>query len=120
MKVKGIIAAGVIMLSLSAAANDEYYELARYSEILEKNHPYVLIGEKNYEMEYELRDMEGFMFLEIEVEECFLGSRSTELQVRNKIEPIAKELTTDIKKDFNKPVRVAAEYEGENIFIKKY
>lgn len=120
MRLKKIIVAGILVLSAGAIADEGNDKLERYSDILESKYSQVIIEEKSYDLEYELRDMEGFMLLEIEVEDSFLGSKSTELQVKKEIEPIAEEAAADIKEDFNKPVRVVAEYEDRNIFMEKY
>lgn len=120
MRLREIIVAGVLILSVGAMADEGHDKLERYSDILESKYSHVMIEEKNYDLEYELRDMEGFMLLEIEVEDSFLGRRSTDQQVKKEIEPIAEEAAADIREDFNKPVRVVAEYEDRNIFMKKY
>lgn len=120
MRLKEMILAGMMVLSTGAIADEGNDRLEKYSDILERKHSDVEIEGKKYDLEYELRDMESFMLLEIEVEDSFLGSKSSELQVKKEIEPIAEEVAADIKEDFNKPVRVAAEYEDRNIFMKKY
>ena len=120
MRLKKLIIAGLMTLSVGAVADGGHDKLEKYSDILEKRYSYVKVEEKKYDLEYELRDMDGFMLLEIEVEDSFLGKKHTDIEVKDKVEAIAEGAAGDIGEDFNKPVRVAVEYEDRNILMKKY
>lgn len=117
----GMVLAGMMVVSASAVAEDgNHNKLSGYSHILEREYSEVQIGEKTYELEYKLRNLDNFMLLEIEVEDSFLGKKHSDTEVKNKVEPMVEIVAAEVSGDFNKPVKAVVEYEDRNILIKKY
>lgn len=116
-----MILAGMMVVSVNTMAEDEgHKKLRSYSHMLEKEYSEVQIGDKKYELEYELKNLDNFMLLEVEVEDSFLGQNPSDLEMQNKIEPIVEKVANEVSKDFNKPVKTIVEYDDKNILIKKY
>jgi len=117
-KLMGMVAAGVMMMSVTAMADDD--KMDTYNDMLERQYSHVQVEDKKYELEYDVKDLDSFMLLEVEVEDSFLGKKHTDIQVAREVEPIIEKVSAEITEDFNKPVKVIVEYEDRNILIKKY
>lgn len=117
----GMVLVGTLAMSASAMAEDGgHSKLGSYSRMIEKEYSFVQIEDKSYELEYELKNLDNLMLLEVEVEDSFLGKNHTDLEVQKNIEPIIEKIATEIIDDFEKPVKVVVEYEDRNVLIKKY
>lgn len=113
-----LMVVGMVVTSTSAMASHGEGVMERYERILEKEYPYVEVDGKHYEMEYELKDLGNFILLEIDVEDNFF--RRGEVDLKDAVEEVAERAAMDVREDFEKPVRVVAQYEDENVLSKKY
>ena len=113
-----LVIVGMVVFSGAAMADDGEDRMERYEEMLEKKYPYVEVDGKHYDMEYEMKDLGNFILLEVEVEDNFF--KRGEIYLKDEVERVVDRAAMDVKEDFEKSVRVVAQYEDKNILSKKY
>lgn len=120
--IKRLAAVGMLVISSIAMGEDEGDRLDRYERGFGRRYPYIHVGDKKHELEYELKNMDSFILMEVEIEDDFFGERIEDMddEILQELDGVLEIAARDLREVFHKPVRAAAEYEGENVFMKKY
>jgi len=125
----GLAGLGILLLSTGAFADDDHDRdhhnegskaIRHYEEALESQYSNLEINSKNYELEFDLKDLDTFLLMEVEVESNFFSKSPTNEEIKKAIEPVLEAVNKDIQTDLKKPLRVVVEYDDVNILNKRF